>query len=275
MRGSTKTGREYFDSGIRLSVALSVAAALVNAVPSAQSEDSLCGATIVTDLKLDHDVACSGNGLVVGADRIWIDLNGYTLSGSRGGIGITVTGRSEITISGGTITNFAPAIRVNTSTDVDIKHITFAGNTEGIDFQAGSVGNTVKENTFSDSPVRGIMLRGGAAENDVKNNTFINDRVAILIFGGVDNTVKQNEVFGSTVAGIRLIGTSSGNVVKDNAVSTSAAGIEFVLTLTEWAQGNEVKANTLSANACGIKGPTAGNTLKDNVFDGNTADSCS
>jgi len=89
------------------------------------------------------------------------------------------------------------------------------------------------------------------------------------------NTVKQNNVSGSTVAGIRLIGTASGNVLKDNAVSSSAAGIEFVLTLTEWAQGNELKANTLSANVCGIKGPTAGNTLKDNVLDGNTADTCS
>jgi large repetitive protein len=275
MRWTRRTGSKYLDSGVQLGAVVGVACALLNAVLAAQAEDSLCGATIVTDLKLDHDVACSGNGLIIGADGIRIDLNGYTLSGSRAGVGIGVTGRREITIWGGTVTNFAPAIRVNSSTDVDIKHINFANNTEGIDFQGGSVGNTVKENLFRDSTVRGVMLRADATDNDVKNNTFINDRVAILIFGGVDNTVKQNEISENTVAGIRLIGTATGNVLKDNAVATSAAGIEFVVTLTEWPQGNELKGNTLSANVCGLKGPTAGNTLKDNVFEGNAADTCS
>jgi hypothetical protein len=47
----------------------------------------------------------------------------------------------------------------------------------GIDFQAGSIGNTVKENVFRDSTTRGIMLRG--------------NRVGILVFGGVDNTLKK------------------------------------------------------------------------------------
>ena len=76
------------------------------------------------------------------------------------------------------------------------------------------------------------------------------------------------------MAGIRLNVIATGNVVKDNAVSTSLAGIEFLVTATGSAQGNDLKGNTLSANACGLKGPTAGNTLKDNVYEGNTVDTC-
>ena len=49
--------------------------------------------------------------------------------------------------------------RVTASTDIEFKHNEFVGNPEGIDFQAGSIGNTVKENVFRDSTTRGIMLR--------------------------------------------------------------------------------------------------------------------
>jgi parallel beta-helix repeat protein len=272
---STRTGGNYMQSGIRWGGAFGVACALMYASPAAQPADSLCGAAIVADLKLDHDVACTGDGLIAGADGIWIDLNGYTLSGSGVGVGIAITGRRDITISGGTIANFAAGIRVNTATDVDIKHIEFAGNPEGIDFQTGSAGNSVKENVFRNSTVRGIMLRSNATDNDIKNNTFINDRVGILVFGGVDNTLKDNEVSGSTFAGIRINVIATGNVLKDNAVSSSAAGIEFLVTPTGSAQGNELKGNTLSTNACGLKGPTTGNTLKDNIYIDNTTDTCS
>jgi parallel beta-helix repeat protein len=64
-------------------------------------------------------------------------------------------------------------------------------------------------------------------------------------------------------------------VLKDNTVSSSLSGIELLVTPTGSAQGNELKGNTLSANTCGVKGPTTGNTLKDNIFDGNAADTCS
>jgi parallel beta-helix repeat protein len=241
----------------------------------AAAADNLCATTIVEDLKLEGNVSCSGDGLTVGADGIRIDLNGFSLSGSGTSVGIAVTGRHDMTIAGGRTGNFAAAIRVISSTDIEIKHIEFLGNPEGIDFQAGSVANTVKENVFRDSTTRGIMLRSNTSENDIKNNTFINDRVGILVFGGVDNTIKQNEVTGSILAGIRLNVIATGNVLKDNTVSSSLAGIEFLVTPTGSAQGNELKGNTLSANGCGLKGPTAENTLKDNVFDGNTADTCS
>jgi len=141
MRSITGRRQAYVQSAIRLGGAICTACGLLIAAPAAQPADSLCGATIVADLKLDQDVICAGDGLIAGADGIRIDLNGYTLSGSGVGVGIAITGRHEITICGGTIANFAAGIRTNTATDVDIKHIEFAGNPEGIDFQAGSAGN--------------------------------------------------------------------------------------------------------------------------------------
>ncbi len=269
------TNGKRFRSITRWGGTFGLAYAFMCAATGAVTADTLCGATILEDLTLDHDVACTGDGLIAGADGIRIDLNGFTLSGSGVGAGMVINGRHDISISGGTISGFATAVRVNASTDVEIKHIAFAGNPEGIDFQAGSVDNTVKENLFRDRTIRGIMLRQNARDNDIKSNTFTNNRVGILIFGGIDNTVKDNNVSGSTFAGIRLNVIASGNVLKDNTVWSNAAGIEFLVTPTGSAQGNELKGNTLSTNVCGLKGPTDGNTLKDNVFDGNTADTCS
>jgi len=237
--------------------------------------DDLCGATILQDLKLDHDLTCIGDGLIVGADGTKIDLNGFSITGSGSGAGIAVTGRTDISIAGGTIRNFAVAVRVNTSTDVVIKHNEIVENPEGVDCQAGCVGNTIKDNVFRDSITRGIMLRSNSRDNDIKNNTFISNRVGILVFGGVDNTLKNNLVSGSSLAGIRLNVIATGNLIKDNTVSSNVVGIEFIVTPTGSAVGNALEGNTIATNTCGLKGPTAGNGLKNNSFEGNVADTCS
>jgi parallel beta-helix repeat protein len=246
----------------------------VTCIVQPATANDLCGATIVDDLKLDHDLICAGDGLIVGADGIRIDLNGYTIAGSGSGVGIAVTGRTDISIAGGTLRNFAVAVRVNTSNDVVIKHNEFVQNGEGIDLQSGSVGNTIKDNVFRDSATRGIMLRSNSRDNDIKNNTFTGNRVGILVFGGVDNTLKANIVSGSSLAGIRLNVIATGNVLKDNTVSSNVVGIEFIVTPTGSATGNDLKGNTIATNGCGLKGPTAGNNFKDNSFEGNVADTC-
>ena len=243
------------------------------AVPTATAND-LCGATILDDLKLDHDLVCAGDGLIVGADRIKVDLNGHTITGPGSGLGIVVTGRTDVVIAGGTVRHFAVAVRVNTSTDVVIKQNEFAENPEGIDCQAGCVGNTIKDNVFRDSATRGIMLRSTSRDNDIKNNTFTGTRVGILVFGGADNTVKKNIVSGSSLAGIRINVIATGNVLKDNAVMSNVVGIEFIVTPTGSATGNDLEGNTIATNGCGLKGPTDGNSFKNNSFDGNVADTC-
>ena len=59
----------------------------------AAAADDLCGATIVADLKLDQDLTCAGNGLIVGADGIKLNLDGHTITGSGGGVGVGVSSK--------------------------------------------------------------------------------------------------------------------------------------------------------------------------------------
>jgi parallel beta-helix repeat protein len=258
----------------RFTVAILLGSLLIVSGP-AVSADDLCGATIVANLKLDHDLTCTGAGLIVGADGITLDLNGHTITGAGIEAGIAVTGRTDVSIRGGTVRNFAVAVRVNASSDLVISHNEFVENGEGIDLQSGSVANTIKQNSFRDSSTRAMMLRSGSAENDIKHNTFTNNRVGILVFGGVDNILRNNIVSGSSVAGIRLNVIATGNLIKHNLVVSNLAGIEFILTPTGSATGNDLVGNKIELNDCGLKGVTGGNSFDNNVFEENVVDTCS
>ena len=261
------------DADMRRRCAFVLAALVTCAVPSATAND-LCGATILANVKLDQDLTCAGDGLIVGADGIRLDLNGHTITGAGIGIGISVFGRTNVSIVGGTVKNFEAGVRVNTSTDIVIKGNELRENSDGVDCQSGCVGNTIKENAFWDNSTRGIMLRSNSRDNVVKENTFTGNRVGILLFGAVDTTVKENIVSSSSLAGIRVNVIATGNLIKENKIVSNPAGIDFIVTPTGSATGNTFVENTIAMNTCGLKGPTAGNTFIENVFEGNGSDSC-
>jgi len=250
-------------------------AGLVATAGGGVAANDLCGTTVMGDLTLDHDLVCSADGLVVGADGIRIDLNGHVIAGSGAGVGVLVSGRSDVTVSNGVIRDFPVAVRIIASTGIIIRHNEFVENAEGIDVQAGGVGNTIKDNVFRAHTIRAIMLRGSSSDNDVKNNTFTGNRIGVLMFGATDSELKDNLISGSSLAGIRFNVIAAGNTIKGNILTSNLAAVDFVITPTGSSIGNEFKGNTLSANSCGFKGPTAGNTFKDDTFEDNAADACS
>ena len=240
----------------------------------AAASDNLCGATIVSNLELDHDLTCPAGGLIAGADGITINLNGHTIAGSGSGVGIDVAGRTSIGISNGTITNFTAGLRITASTAVVVKGVEFNQNNDGVDCMAGCIGNTIKENQFRNHGARGIMLRGGSMDNIVKENFFSGNNVGILLFGPVETTVKENYVSSSRLAGIRIGVLATGNLIKENTVTSNPAGVEFAVTPTGSATGNSVVENRILMNTCGLNGSLAGNTVEENVFGANSNDSC-
>jgi len=181
----------------------------------------LCGSTIVTDVILDQDLTCTGNGLTVGADGIKINLNGHTITGPGSAIalvrGISLNQRSSVSIQGGTIRNFESGIFVANSSEITIKEILFTENREGV-FLNGSSACTVRENTAWRNQIRGIMVRPSATRNStdnvIKENLLVENPVGILVFGQPRNTLKENRISWSSQAGILLTGSgASGNLV--------------------------------------------------------------
>ena len=234
-----------------------------------------CGATVVEDVRLESDLSCTGDAIIVGADNVKINLNGHSITGTGTGIGITVRNMHDVSIFGGRVQGFLTGIMVATSTGVEIKDNEFTQNREGV-FLAGVSGSVVKANVAWQNTLRGIMIRPTGAgvlstDNDVKDNILTNNPSGILVFGQPGNSIKSNTISGSTVAAIDLTGGGAAdNVFKDNLLTSSAAGIKFG---AGWS-GNSFIGNTIQQNTCGTQGPGAANSFKENTFAANTTDIC-
>jgi parallel beta-helix repeat protein len=263
----------------RLNEATLMACALLVAsgAPTAAADD-LCGATILADLKLDHDLTCPGNGLIAGSDGITIDLNGHTITGPGSGVGIAVPSRTGVVIRGGTVRNFLVGVQLTGADANVIREMRATGNRDGI-FLIGSSGNTIKENLAWQNSRVGVMLRPGSIRNStqnlVKENTLTDNlNGIILVETPSGNTIKENIVSGSGTAGIALNGGVSANVIKENSFTGNAAAILFNAVAGLTPTGNGFVENTIAMNTCGFQGPSSGNTFKENVLVGNTADAC-
>jgi len=249
--------------GVRLNVVRCLRAVVVGLLllaPRFVTANDLCGATILADLKLDGDLSCAGDGLIVGADGIKIDLNGHTIAGSGVGVGVTLRSRRDVVVHGGTIADFVTGIFISNSTRISVKENRFTRNREAV-FLIASSGNVVKANVAWQNQLRGIMIRPNASgvistQNLVSENTLTGNPSGILLFAQPGNILKENMIAGSTVAGIDLTGGgASGNLIKENILTANAAGIKFGPGWT----GNWVIENALQNNACGIQGTVDGN----------------
>ena len=240
--------------------------------------DAACGDVIVTDLRLESDLACPGDGLIVTGSGLKINLNGHTIAGSAVGAGIRVNSSQDVSIYGGTVRGFLRGVYVVASTGIVIKDNEFTGNGTAVLLEASS-SNTIKGNVARLNGARAFMLRPNLAgtvvstNNDIIENLLIDNPTGIYLIRQPGNTIKGNTISGSNVAAIDLdpapLG-ASGNLIKGNLLTNGGAGIRFGLGWT----ANTILGNTIQANICGFQGPSAGNTLQGNVLVGNTTDFC-
>lgn len=256
-----------------------VLAGLVTGIVAPATASDLCGTTILANLTLDHDLTCPGNGLIVGADGITINLNGHTIVGPGSGVGISVSNRTGVVIVGGTVKNFLAGVQLVNSTAIVVKENRFTGNQDAV-FLIGSRGSTIKENTAWQNSRVGVMLRPSGIRNSTQNlvaeNTLTdNTNGIILVETPTGNVLRENLISGSTNAGINVNGGVSGNVIQENAFIGNAAGIRLNLGATGLLPtGNSFIENTIAMNTCGVTGPAGDNTFKENVLEGNEADVC-
>ncbi len=240
--------------------------------------NAACGDVIVSDLRLENDLICVGDGLTVTGSGINVNLNGHTIAGSGVGLGIRVSSSQDVSIYGGTVRGFLRGINVTASTGIVIKDNEFTQNNTGVLLEASS-GNTIKANLARQNTARAIMIRPNftgtvvSTNNDVVDNLLIDNPTGIYLIRQPGNTFKGNTISGSTVAAIDMdpapLG-ASGNVIKDNWLTSGGAGIRFAAGWT----GNTILGNVVQANVCGFQGPSSGNTLQGNTFIANISDFC-
>ena len=187
--------------GLRVAlVALAVGAWLVVGASSASAAAVTCGQTITQDTTVDNDLSnCPGDGLVVGADNITLDLNGHTVSGPGATptftAGVRVTGRSGVTVRNGTVAQFEWQVLVQGSAN-RVLLLTLGAVPQGslgVVVVAGGQGNTVAFNRLLGGPSPGIDLEGSSG-NEIAFNVGPG-RIEAL-YNAQDNRIEHNQVAG-------------------------------------------------------------------------------
>jgi CSLREA domain-containing protein len=208
-----------------------------------------CGQLITTSTRVTNDlVDCLGNGLVIGAGGITLDLDGHTVDGTGLGAGVLNNGHDNVAITNGLVQEF----------DV------------GMQLGDGTAGNVVSEMMLQLNQVAGIQLTDADAAghgNTIRANTLIDNEEGIWLFDGTQVAlVRSNTIVSSSGDGIR-VEASNGNQIEDNTVSeSSGAGVALVAS-----SGNTVTGNTLSVNSgAGIAVGDSGFPANDNLVEGNT-----
>ncbi|MEP0824155.1 MAG: right-handed parallel beta-helix repeat-containing protein [Nitrososphaera sp.] len=231
-------------------------------LPSTVQGVPACGAVVTEDVSLNQDLECAGNGLIVGASDVTINLNGHTIRsigeedddsvnltvkyGDNNGI--LVADSNNVSIIGpGSISGFDRAVTFTGSKGGLVKDIVLRDNDAAV-FITGSskisvTTNTIDNNRFgvvSESSQENQVIFNLIAANE-KQGIVLTDSDDDLIFGNTvfangnngifvdaqsfDNFVDLNNVFGHTKADINNANGMPVNVNRNNFGENNNCGI--------------------------------------------------
>jgi parallel beta-helix repeat protein len=203
-----------------------------------------CGLVLTQSTRVTNDLSeCPGDGLVIGAPRIIVDLDGHTIDGVGLGAGIRNDGYESVTVRDGTVQDFDYGVRLLSETRLNvIERLTLRVNQlAGIElFDAWD--NEIRANTVDDNGA-GIALVSGTRGTIVVDNTMtLNGGPGLLVRDSDANRLERNSVSGGGDLGVGLE-RASGNTLLGNTVSANSdGGIE----LLAGSHGNRVEGNTVS-----------------------------
>jgi parallel beta-helix repeat protein len=238
--------------------------------------------TVTTNLTAAAGVNC----ITVAADRVVIDLQGYTITGSGFSSGVITDGsRNNIIVANGTIIGFNQAINLCPAacTYITVSHVTVMNTGfSGIDIsgdygvvsdtQANSNGtygiyfygnyNTVYNTVANNNGQYGIAFLQSSSNNTVSNSPAYGNGIDGMIFAGSNNTVVDSQAVGNGQHGMNF--NVANNTITDSQANNNKAdgiligGSENLLT------GNVANSN----GSVGISVVCPGN-LYGNIANGN------
>jgi parallel beta-helix repeat protein len=232
--------RSAFLSGLVVFVSLAFPASNV------QADQAGCGQVLTGSITLTNNLlACAGDGLVIGAGGITVDLNGHLVQGTGLGVGVRNPGHHGVTIRNGTIRNFDHGVLLQAGSQ---------GNTvAGISFDQTELsavqlsdadGNQVRDSHVSGFSGAAFHLAGGSSSNFVgRNSVAAGNGEAIVVEGGSDhNRLEGNALSGSSDSGIRVDFSSNTFVIGNQVAGGSDAAITMTGAPRSVIQSNNVHA---------------------------------
>jgi nitrous oxidase accessory protein NosD len=192
-----------------------VTASVLVAAPAAQARTAHCGMRIKHDFTLHRNLRnCRGDGLVVVADNVTVNLRGHTIDGRRrrSSVGVRVTGVHGVTVRRGRIKQFGMGMLLVGTTHARILRNRISGSfDEGIFTDEASSHLFIAHNRINTSGIRsgalwadGIDARGDAVR--VVSNAVWHNHDDGIDVNGTDLSVFGNLVVGNVHDGIDVDG---------------------------------------------------------------------
>ncbi|HEV2951147.1 MAG TPA: right-handed parallel beta-helix repeat-containing protein, partial [Actinomycetota bacterium] len=228
-----------------------------------------CGQKITQSIVVNNSLGdCLGHGLIVGADKITIDLNGKTIDGKSIGAAILNNGYDSVTVKNGILTDFDYGVMLNNGAKLNIvEGVTAELNQEAAislghgtfpedptlapsdpvpGFQSGVDDTILRSNTLV-SNTRGVWILNGAKNNVVRGNLIgASSDEAVWIERAGSNLVEGNDIQVSSHAGVLLEGAID-NAVRDNSIVDVGVGV-LVGATTQGTTGIESTGNLVEGN---------------------------
>ncbi len=250
-------------------IAAVVATAGLAGTANANAASLDCGRPLTHDLTLTEDSTC-GDGfsgvLVIGADRITINLNGHSLSETFGPV-IASLGHHSVTIENGALFTQGTPLLLNSARFFTIRNISLQGDIGGIVLTGGSRNRVLNtETSISFSPVASLQLIH--EHDDVLRNdttpTFDGCRVEI------DRSF-NNRLESDTFGAISLQGSDGNRIVRNHIVSfidknrpSCSSPVAGAGGITGSGSFNVIRRNVITGGAISLTG--IGNRLLHNAF---------
>jgi parallel beta-helix repeat protein len=267
-----------------------------------------CGDAVTTSVVLTQDLTdCAGDGLVVAADGITVDLGGHIVDGTFAddSVGVRNDGFHGVTITNGTVQQFERGVYLaNGANNGQVRQLTvqFNGsdgiavtrstgdqiiNNASLDNFTGIVVSDsthilVEKNTSEVNQESGINLVGTRGSRVTGNQVHLNDQLVEVSFGGITlsdssgNRVDGNESSVGSGYGIALFGSDGNMIAKNLMGKLGSDGNNFNgIALYSGSDRNTLRENTAAQNGMDgifIAAGATGNLVKSNVANGNNDD---
>ena len=219
-----------------------------------------CGQTITQSTTLTADIGpCPGNGLIVGADGITLDLGGHRIFGVEAKVdlaGVYVLNRTGVTVRNGVVSDFTAGVAIEGGSHNLVTGITARDNIgvpgtlygDGIAILSSTDNRVIGNHTYNNGPFAGIGIYSTVDNDHPRVTSGVSTRNLIDGNNSHDNVTSRAGVvnFAATEAdGVRLEPGSVGNIVSNNQLWNN--GLDGVAAFNT-APDNTIRNNQIFGN---------------------------
>ncbi|WP_458747562.1 NosD domain-containing protein [Candidatus Nitrosocosmicus sp. T] len=186
-----------------------------------------CGQIVQGKVKLNSNLICKSDGIIVGANDTIIDMNGYSLKGpgvNSNKVGIMIAGQHNVTISGnGIISGFQSGIYLSGSNNVFAHEINLNNN-------------------------RVAFYVTGAQNSEISNNMINNNTIGVALHSSDGADIKYNQLSKNRLSGVTLINTENTLINGNNILNTTNGIFLDTQSSLNYVDFNNVFNNVLDIN---------------------------